>query len=163
MPAHRLPDSVYLNACDLIANGALIADACLLVGCGTDALRAWGRSSGGANAGVYARARVASAEALEAEALAIASGSTAESYQADRLRIDTLKWAAAKRNPRVYGDSVKHEHTGSIVGELHLAALQAPRLVAAVTQPVTVPLLGSGPRSGLESSGETVRDTESDP
>ena len=158
MPAHRLPDSVYLNACDLIANGALIADACLLVGCGTDALRAWGRSSGEANAGVYARARVASAEALEAEALAIASGSTAESYQADRLRVDTLKWAAAKRNPRVYGDSVKHEHTGSIVGELHLAALQAPRVRATIPQSDAVPALGPG---GVATS-DTTRDTESD-
>ena len=131
MPAHRLPDSVYLTACDLIANGALIADACVLAGCGVDALREWGRG-GSVNAGAYARARLASAEALEAEALAIASVATAETYQADRLRVDTLKWAAAKRHPRVYGDSVKHEHTGSIVGELHLAALQAPRSVAAL-------------------------------
>jgi hypothetical protein len=30
-----------------------------------------------------------------------------------RVRIDALKWAAAKRQPKVYGDKITQEHTGA--------------------------------------------------
>jgi hypothetical protein len=55
----------------------------------------------------YARARATSAEWLEHEALdAARSARTFEQIQAARLLADTIKWAAAKRNPRVYGERV---------------------------------------------------------
>lgn len=137
-----LPDTVYLNACSRISDGELIESACRNAGCSRNALWEWSRRTP-ANGDVYARARSLSASALEEEALDVARSSTPETYGADRVRIDTLKWAAAKRNPRDYGDSVKHEHSGTIVGELHLAALQAPRIKATIAQPAAVPLLAN--------------------
>jgi hypothetical protein len=55
----------------------------------------------------YARARAESAERLEHEALdAARSARTFQQIQAARLLVDTIKWASAKRNPRVYGERV---------------------------------------------------------
>lgn len=77
----------------------------------------------------YARARHISAGALEDAALDVANASTAESYQSDRIRIDTYKWAAAKRHPKEYGDKVQHDTTIT-VAQLHIDALRAPRITA---------------------------------
>jgi len=55
----------------------------------------------------YAHARMSSAEMLEAQALAAVRDANAVNFQAKRLLADTLKWAAAKRNPRVYGDKIE--------------------------------------------------------
>jgi hypothetical protein len=53
----------------------------------------------------YARARAVSAEWLEHEALdAARSATTFEQTQAARLLVDTIKWSAGKRNPKVYGE-----------------------------------------------------------
>lgn len=38
------------------------------------------------------------------DALDIANATTPERAQADRLRVDTIKWAAGKKYARVYGD-----------------------------------------------------------
>lgn len=57
----------------------------------------------------YARARQASAEALEHEALEQSYlANDKDSAAAARVRVETLKWAAAKRNPRLYADKLLH-------------------------------------------------------
>lgn len=53
-------------------------------------------------------ARAASASALEEQALETASNPKLDAGYA-RVRIDTLKWAAAKRNPDHYADRSKHD------------------------------------------------------
>lgn len=63
----------------------------------------------------YARAREASAEALEMEALEIAETATdKDTAAAVRVRVDAMKWAAAKRHPRMYGDRIDVNHEGKI-------------------------------------------------
>ena len=94
---------------------------------------------------LYARARLISAGALEDAVIETANACTAETYQADNVKINSYKWAAAKRAPKDYGDTVKHEVGGS-VQVLHLDALRAPRAIQASA--TVVPAL-------LES-GETV-------
>ena len=74
-------------------------------GTSDDTIRRWALEDAEAY-GLYTRARNISAGALEDEALTVARRSTAESYGADRVLIDTLKWAAAKRYPKGYGDKV---------------------------------------------------------
>ena len=54
----------------------------------------------------YARARIVSAGSFEDEVARIAKHATAESYQADTLRVNSYKWLAAKRDPRRYSDKV---------------------------------------------------------
>lgn len=80
----------------------------------------------------YARAREAQADAIFDEILDIADdaandymerkladGSTDEvvnneHIQRSRLRIDARKWMAGKLRPKVYGDKIEHEHSGSM-------------------------------------------------
>ncbi len=61
----------------------------------------------------YARARSASAEALELRALQVAADKSRDPHQS-RVEVDTLKWAASKRNPRVYGDKIDLSISGTL-------------------------------------------------
>ena len=54
----------------------------------------------------YARARADQADSFHDEALETARGTNATNAQADRLRVDTLKWAAAHAQPKKYGARV---------------------------------------------------------
>ena len=35
-------------------------------------------------------------------------------YQTARIALDNHKWQAGKENPKVYGDKIQQEHTGSV-------------------------------------------------
>lgn len=51
----------------------------------------------------------------------IADNTTNETYQADRIKLDHLKWALGKRQPTRYGTQkidMKAEHSGSVVVEV---------------------------------------------
>jgi len=68
----------------------------------------------------YARAREASAESLELAAIEESEKAVDSSTAAAaRVRVDTLKWAAAKCHPRVYGERID----ANISGTLSLSAL----------------------------------------
>ena len=57
----------------------------------------------------YARAREASAEAWEHRAWREARTAVdSETSSAARVKVETIKWMAAKRNPRVYADKLLH-------------------------------------------------------
>lgn len=60
----------------------------------------------------YAQAKERQADALADEAMAVARRSQRETAAADRLLVDTLKWAAAKFKPHAYGDKVQVEQSG---------------------------------------------------
>lgn len=79
----------------------------------------------------YARAREAQADALFDEILDIANNpQIGERVKVDedgneeitredmlghrRLQIDARKWMAGKLRPKVYGDKIEHEHSGSM-------------------------------------------------
>lgn len=38
----------------------------------------------------------------------------AESAAVARAKLDTIKWAAGKRNPKVYGEKLQHDVSGEI-------------------------------------------------
>lgn len=61
----------------------------------------------------YTRAREAAADIFETDILEAAQAVTAESATADRVKIDALKWVAARRAPKKYGDKITNEHTGA--------------------------------------------------
>lgn len=54
----------------------------------------------------YARARDAAADLYESDILAAADVATMEDAAKTRVRIDALKWVAARRSPRRYGDKL---------------------------------------------------------
>lgn len=62
----------------------------------------------------YRRARIAQSHALADEALRLVQTTDATNYNANRVRIDGIKWAAAKLNPAEYGDYQRIEHSGAI-------------------------------------------------
>lgn len=76
----------------------------------------------------YARAREAQADCLFDDILTIADDGRNDSYTDDegrprtdfdviarsKLRVDARKWMAGKLRPKVYGDKITQEHSGSL-------------------------------------------------
>jgi len=60
----------------------------------------------------YARARDAASDIFETDIIEAAMASSPETASADRVKIDALKWVAARRAPKKYGDKMTNEHTG---------------------------------------------------
>lgn len=83
----------------------------------------------------YARAREVGFTLLAEELLEIADDGKNDTYTDDngnirtdhdviarsRLRVDTRKWMLAKMLPKVYGEKVVNEHTGSDGGKIEVA------------------------------------------
>ena len=61
---------------------------------------------------VYARARSSQADALFEKIVQIAEDTKPEDANANRVKIDALKWVASKLAPRRYGDRLELEHSG---------------------------------------------------
>lgn len=59
----------------------------------------------------YARARDAAADLFESEIIEAAMSVNSDSAAADRVKIDALKWVAARRAPKKYGEKVQQEIT----------------------------------------------------
>jgi hypothetical protein len=86
----------------------------------------------------YAQARQDQADALFDEALDIARSATNQDAYAKRLLVDTIKWAAAKLSPRVYGKV--EENTGDAPDDYiplaeRLKAYDAQPLLIEVVRP----------------------------
>lgn len=60
----------------------------------------------------YARARDSAADLFETEIIEAAMSVGPETAAADRVKIDALKWVAARRAPKKYGDRVAQEISG---------------------------------------------------
>jgi hypothetical protein len=56
----------------------------------------------------YARARDLASDLFENDIYDAAMNASPETAQADRVKIDALKWIAARRAPKKYGDRVDH-------------------------------------------------------
>lgn len=62
----------------------------------------------------YARARDVAADLFEADIQDAAMLCSPHTAQADRVKIDALKWIAARRSPKKYGDRVEQVHSGKL-------------------------------------------------
>lgn len=101
----------------------------------------------------YGKAKRLLAYALAEEAITVARESSNHSSAADRVLIDTLKWAAAKAHPAEFGERQTVEHQGAqsltvkiVEDDVPMRNAQAIRSVEqAVLQPVVqhVPVLKS--------------------
>jgi hypothetical protein len=61
----------------------------------------------------YARAREMASDLFENDIYDAAMAVTPDTATADRVKIDALKWIAARRAPKRYGDRVTSEHVGA--------------------------------------------------
>ena len=92
--------------CERIESGELIDYAAQAEGVTRKTVWSWARTDRDLG-NMYTRAREASAEIFENEALRIGlSLNPAPQHFDARLAVDTLKWAAAKRRPKVYSDRI---------------------------------------------------------
>jgi hypothetical protein len=78
----------------------------------------------------YQRAKKLLAAALAEEAITVARETTNHSSAADRLLIETLKWAAAKANPAEYGERQTVEHQGAQTLQVKVVEEEAPKVTA---------------------------------
>ena len=120
---------------DALANGELVRDVLAAHSITRDALRAY-KAGNPAACAEWDLAREQSADALFEQALATANDPRVDPAHA-RVRVDTLKWAARIRNPRLYGDkaqldvNVRTVDLTRIIQEANarLAAARAPRVL----------------------------------
>ncbi len=115
-------DKKFKEVIEGIESGLSAKVACKEVGVSTSWFRKW--KGEGENVALYTRAREARADVLAEEIIEIADSEpkTIESEYGDkvdtgdiqqkRLRVDARKWAAAKMNPKKYGDKIDHTTDG---------------------------------------------------
>lgn len=72
----------------------------------------------------YARAREAASDIFETDIIEAALAASPETASADRVKIDALKWVAARRSPKKYGDKVTNEHTGAGGGPIQISRIE---------------------------------------
>jgi len=109
---------VWPDLCSRLAAGELVGDVLKSLGISDTMKRAYLANEPDARR-EWDEAREASADAFMDEAMQVARGvpipnssgepidTRARDPQADRLHVDTLKWAARIRNPRLYGDKAQ--------------------------------------------------------
>ena len=120
---------------DALANGELVKDTLAKLGISRDAMRAF-KAGNPAACADWDLAREQSADALFEQALAKANDPRIDPAHA-RVRVDTLKWAARIRNPRLYGDKAQLDVNVRTVdltriiqdANARLAAARAPRVL----------------------------------
>lgn len=62
---------------------------------------------------LYSRARDAASDIFEADIIEAAQGVTPNTAGADRVKIDALKWVAARRSPAKYSERIQQDHVSS--------------------------------------------------
>lgn len=112
---------------DAVATGGNIGDACALAGITRDQCRVYRLGNPDA-AAEWEQARLDSADTFAEQVQTIVNSPMPDS-QVARVRIDALRWLAAKRNPR-YNDRVDMSHTVKHV-DLTAIILAANQRIAA--------------------------------
>ena len=94
--------------------------------------------------GRYQQMKKLLAAALAEEAIQVARETTNHSSAADRLLIETLKWAAAKANPAEYGERQTVEHQGAPVLQVKIVEDEAPHRQAQSLNPAQQEAVSAG-------------------
>jgi hypothetical protein len=102
--------------CDWIASGKSLRSYCKLPGTPTKSTVLHWRSTDKAFADQYARAREEQADTHAEEILEIADNQELDP-NARRVMIDARKWIASKLKPKVYGDKLQADVSGTVTLE----------------------------------------------
>ncbi len=112
--SNKTPDDVMQaridEICERVADGETIREIAAKMGVSGGCIIKW-VSSNECYSKQYARARDAAGDLFESTIIDAAMAVTSETASADRVKIDALKWIAARRSPRKYGDRVDHVST----------------------------------------------------
>lgn len=96
-------DELFNEVCGLVAIGKTIREISETLGVSVGVIMKWAAKE--ANSEQYTRAREAASDIFESHIIDAAMATTPEKAAADRVKIDALKWVAARRSPKKYGDS----------------------------------------------------------
>lgn len=95
--------------CELVAEGQTIRQIAAEIGVSSGQVLKIINDSGEEGQKQYARARDIAADIFEADILTEAAATTSETAAASRVKVDALKWVAARRAPKRYGERVHQE------------------------------------------------------
>lgn len=98
--------------CEQVAEGQTIRQIAAHLGCSPGRVLQIINEGGEEAAKQYARARDLAADLFEADIYMAAEACTPESAPADRVKIDALKWIAARRAPKRYSEKLLQEVSG---------------------------------------------------
>jgi len=105
--------------CRLVAEGKTIRQIVAETGASIGSIITW--TAKPEHSEQYTRAREAAADLFETDIIEAALSASPETAASDRVKIDALKWVAARRAPKKYGDKVQNEHTGKDGGPIEQA------------------------------------------
>ena len=115
------------TVCEMVAEGKTIRQIAAHFGVSGGSILNWVESDP-VHAEHYARARESAADMFEAEIIEAALAVSPETAAADRVKIDAMKWVAARRAPKKYGERIQQDLTssdGSMSPADHSAAIIA--------------------------------------
>jgi predicted transcriptional regulator len=144
-----------------MAGGQTLAQTARELGLGESTLRMWLQADAGAMQR-YRRAKQLLGQALAEQALTIALNTTVARFQADRLKVDTLKWLAARINPEEFGERTMHEQTGEVVVKVQVVEEDVPvrQRIQGVAQTLQIGATESAPEE-VEAEVEVLGEAPS--
>lgn len=98
--------------CEAVAEGQTIRQIAAALNCSPGRVLQIINEGGDEVAKQYARARDLAADLFEADIYTAAEACTPETAAADRVKIDALKWIAARRAPKRYSEKLLQEISG---------------------------------------------------
>lgn len=93
--------------CEMVAEGKTIRQIASHFGVSPGSIIAWATLTPELTE-QYARARESAADMFETEIIEAALAVSPDTAAADRVKIDAMKWVAARRSPKKYGDRLNH-------------------------------------------------------
>ena len=107
MPRHRTEDKaeVMAKVCELVALGQTMRQVEKAVGIPMGTILLWVSQEPFTEQ--YTRARELASDIFETGIIEAAQSVSPETAAADRVKIDALKWVAARRAPKKYGDRLE--------------------------------------------------------
>lgn len=104
--AHEYSPEIVASICGMVAHGKTLRQIQAEIGVSMGTLLNWATRP--EHVEQYARAREAASDIFETDIIEAAMCVSPESAAADRVKIDALKWVAARRAPKKYGDRITH-------------------------------------------------------
>jgi len=115
------PENVNL-ICEMVAEGKTMRQISASLGFSLGSMLRW--TTLPEHLEQYARARESAADIFETDIIEAALCASPESAAADRVKIDALKWVAARRAPKKYGDRIENRHTDGDGNNLTVQVVQ---------------------------------------
>lgn len=132
-----------------MAEGKTLAETARDLAVPESTVRKWFRDDE-ARGQVYRATKKVLGDALAERALTVAMAADSRTFQADRLKVETLRWLASKVNSEEYGDRTVQETTGEVTLKIvveeerieprqALSAIASTMRVGATEQPALPP------------------------